>query len=187
MIVTRVTAGSVPVSLADAKEYLRVDHDEDDAVIAALTSAACNSVAENVGRVLTAEQWIVSIDSVYGDFEFPLAPVQSVDAIEYFDADDQAQTADVSDFYLFKDEDKATLRAKAGKSWPATARRDDAISITFTVGMQSVPDGLISAAKMLLGHWYETRSAVSSGQTSQEVPLGVQYLCDQARRTWVVA
>lgn len=187
MILRRVTVGVSALSLADAKAHLRVDHDDEDDLITALAESACASIAENVGRVLIEEQWTVAVAAVDGDFVLPLAPVRSVDAITYFDADDTEQAASVDDFYLFADDDCAILRPKAGKSWPATIAREDAITITITVGMTAVPPGLIAAAKLLLGHWYDTRAAVAMGQTPQEVPLGVQYLCDQARRNWVAA
>lgn len=187
MILHRVTIGASALSLADAKAHLRVDHNDEDDLIAALSLAACDSISENVGRVLTDEQWTVAVAAVDGDLVLPLAPVQSVDAITYFDAEDTEQTASVADFYLFADDDRAIMRPKAGKSWPATIAREDAITVTITVGMTAVPPGLIAAAKLLLGHWYDTRAAVAMGQAPQEVPLGVQYLCDQARRNWVSA
>lgn len=187
MMLRRVSAGTCPLSLSDAKAHLRVDHDDEDDLISALASAACDSIAENVDRVLSEEVWSVSVARVDGDFVFPLAPVQSIDAISYFDADDAEQSADVADFYLFADDYRAVIRPKAGKSWPATISREDAITVTVTVGMDTVPEGIMAAAKLLLAHWYDMRSAVSQGQTPQEIPLGVQYLCDQSRRQWVVS
>lgn len=187
MILRRVTIGASALSLADAKAHLRVMHDDEDDQITALAASACASIAENVGRVLTEEQWTVAVAAVDGDFVLPLAPVQSVDAITYFDADDTEQAASVDDFYLFADDDRAILRPKAGKAWPATIAREDAITVTITVGMTTVPPGLLAAAKLLLGHWYDTRAAVAMGQALQEIPLGVQYLCDQERRNWVSA
>lgn len=187
MILRQITAGASALSLLDAKAHLRVDHNDEDDLIAALADAACASIAENVGRVLAEGQWTVSVAAVDGDLVFPLAPVRSVDAITYYDANDAEQTASVGDFYLFADDDRAILRPKAGKSWPATIARDDAITVTITVGMDAVPPGLIAAAKLLLGHWYDTRAAVAMGQAPQEVPLGVQYLCDQERRNWMAA
>jgi len=187
MIMRRITIGASALSLDDAKAHLRVDHDDEDDLITALAESACASIAENVGRILTDEQWEISIAAVDGDLVLPLAPVQSVDAITYFDADDIEQTAPVTDFYFFADDDRAILRPKAGRSWPATIAREDAITITITVGMTMIPPGLIAAAKLLLGHWYDTRAAVNIGNITSELPLGVQYLCDQARRNWVTA
>lgn len=183
----RVTAGALALSLPDAKTHLRVTEDDEDDLIASLAAAACASIAENVGRVLTEEQWAVSVAAVDGDLVLPLAPVRSVDAITYFDPDDTEQTVSVGDFYLFADDERAILRPKAGKAWPATIAREDAITVTFTVGMETVPPGLLAAAKLLLGHWYASREAVVTGQAAQEIPLGVQLLCDQERRNWVAA
>lgn len=187
MISIRTVAGTVPLSLADAKAHIRVDYDDDDALITSLAAAACNAIAEDVGRVLTAETWTVAVPRQNGDLILPVRPVRSITNIAYFDRDDAPQTATVSDFYLFAHPDRPVVRPKDGKQWPDARERDDAITLTLSVGLTAVPDELLAAAKLLLGHWYEHREAVATGQTPAELPMAVRYLCDMHRAKWVAA
>lgn len=186
MIVTRTVAGDCALSLDDAKAHLRVDHDEEDALITSLAQAAHNVVSEAIGRVLTEETWTVALSGASGDLVLPVRPVKSVDAIAYFDADDAPQTATVSDFYLFQHPDRPSMRPKDGKAWPTVRLRDDAMTITLTAGMDAVPDELINAMKLLVGHWYQNREAASEKSLS-EAPMAVQLILDLHRDRWVAA
>lgn len=187
MILTRTVAGTVPLSLSDAKAHLRVDHSDEDGVIEALAAAACGAIAEDVGRVLSAETWTVALARPMGDVVLPIRPVRAITSIAYFDRDDQAQSASVDDFYLFAHPDRPVVRPKDGAQWPEARDRQDAITLTITVGLTSVPAELMAAIKLLLGHWYENREAVVIGQAPSEVPLAVRHLCDLHRAKWIAA
>lgn len=186
MIVTRTVAGACALSLVDAKVHLRVDHTEEDTLITSLAQAAHNVVSEAIGRVLTAETWTVALPGASGDLALPVRPVLTVESIAYFDGDDMPQTASVSDFYLFKDPDRPSMRPKDGKAWPSVRRRDDAMTITLTAGMASVPDELAAAMKLLVGHWYQNREAASEKALS-DAPMAVQMILDLHRDRWVAA
>lgn len=186
MIITRTVAGDCALSLDDAKVHLRVDGDDEDALITSLAQAAHNVVSEAIGRVLTEETWTVSLSGANGDLVLPVRPVQSIDAIAYFDPDDAEQTGTVADFYLFAHADRPVMRPKDGAAWPSVRRREDALTITLTAGMMAVPDELIAAMKLLVGHWYENREAVSEGNKG-EVPMAVEMILDLHRDRWVAA
>lgn len=186
MIVTRTVAGDCALSLEDAKAHLRVDHDDEDDLITALAQAAHNVVSEAIGRVLTLETWTVATGPVSGDLVLPVRPVRAVSSITYFDAADTSQSAVVGDYYLFFDPDRPRMRPKPGKAWPAAIQRDDAVTITLTAGLASVPDELVAGMKLLVGHWYANREAVTEAG-GKEMPLAVQMICDLHRDRWVAA
>lgn len=186
MLLSLVTAASaLPVSLADAKAHCRVDHSDEDALISAYLEAACLAVAEMSGRVLAAETWRLSIPGASGDLRLPKSPVKSVAAITYYDRDGIEQSATVSDFHLFADEDRAILRPKDGKSWPAVQSREDALSVDFVAGYDALPGNLLQAILLLTGHWYQNREVV--GQNVAELPLAVEAMVGISRRGWVAA
>ena len=186
MITSRVVAGACALSLDDAKEHLRVGGTDEDALITSFAQAAHNVVSEAIGRVLTEETWTVSVAAASGDLVLPVRPVLTVESIAYFDADDAPQSATVSDFYLFRHPDRPRLRPKDGKAWPSARRRDDAITVTITVGMSEVPAELISVMKLLVGHWYDNRESASE-KTLTEAPQAVQMILDLHRDRWVSA
>lgn len=189
MIVRQVTGPvAAPVTLAEIKAHCVVDFDDDDTLLTSLGAAAARSISAWSGRVLTTEVWSVSFAAGFcGDLVLPKSPVQSVDAITYFDADDVEQTASVADFYLTQGEDRAFLRPKAGISWPsANSRRADAITVQFTAGYSTGLDNLKTAVLAMTAHLYEHREAV--GDTAlAEIPLGVAALIEPDKLGWVAA
>jgi len=88
-LVLSVAPAAEPVSLADAKDHMRVDLGEDDTLITALIVAAKNKIEELTGRKFITQTWIWTFDEFFergdrrsGDILFlPLAPVSSVTSI----------------------------------------------------------------------------------------------------------
>lgn len=190
MYLSRVTpATSLPVTLTEALMQCRIDDasSPDVTLVQGFLSAAVQMVGESAGRVMATETWAMSIPTPSGDVALPKSPVQAITSIEYYDAADALQAATVGDFYLFKDDDRAALRPKPGKSWPSASSRDDAVRITFTCGYTAIPAGLRTAILLTVGHLYENREAVITGRTGQELPFGVEAFVEQHRLKWVAA
>ena len=70
----------------------------------------------------------------------PLAPVTAIDSVSYFDAGNVQQTLDTGAYDLFADARGAYVTRRSGQSWPATFRRTDAVSVTFTAGYGAAAD-----------------------------------------------
>lgn len=187
MIIQRSAAGTCALTTAAAKAHLRVDHSDEDTLIASLAQAAHNVVAQMTGRVLTEEEWTVAVSSVAGDLALPLCPVRSLDAISYYDAAGDAQSLDVAGFWLFAHPDRPVIRPKPGTAWPALQPREDALTVTVTAGLAAVPDELVTAMKLLVGHYYANREAVVTGYSVAELPLAVADLCSLHQSRWVAA
>lgn len=180
-----VGAEAFAVSLDDAREQCRVIGNQEDGLIEAYLFAALTYVGEATGRVLAAETWAASFDSVCGDLVLPKAPVKTVTAISYFDAAGVSQSALVADFLLIKDDDRATLRPISGKTWPPLQDRPDALTVTFTAGYSVIPAALKVAVLLIVGHLYEQRAAVADNMS--EVPFGARSFIDQYRLNWIAA
>jgi len=52
--------------------------------------------------------------------------------------------------------------------------------------MSEIPEELISAMKLLVGHWYQNREAVAESSNG-EVPMAVDMILDLHRDRWVAA
>lgn len=190
MFVTRtVDAVSYAASLAEVKAAARVTGSAEDTFLNLAIAGASDAVGEMAGRVLTAETWAYSLSAseIGADVVLPKSPVSSVSSISYFDADDGSQTANVSDFYLMKGDDRAVLRPKPGVAWPSVnADRDDALTITFVAGYSTCPNTLKQAVILLAVHRYQVRGQMVD-ERSVEVPFGVQELVNLERLGWVSA
>lgn len=189
MLLRQVTGPTVqPVTLAEAKDLAVIDHNFDDTMVNAMIAAASRAVGEMAGRTLTAETWALSVCSgIVCDLHLPKSPVQTLDSITYFDADDVEQTVPVTDFYLFKDDDRAFVRPKSGVAWPiANTLRADAISVTFTAGYTTCPPNLKHAVKMMIAHLYDNRQAVTE-DGANEIPMGVRDFIALDRIGWVTS
>lgn len=185
MLLSRVATGPQPVTVEMALDHLRQPEDS-LGYVQALLSASTALIGEKAGRVLTAETWDLSVASASGDIVLPKSPVQSITSISYFDAAGAVQAATVSDFYLFKDTDRAILRPKDGFSWPTLQTREDAMTVRFVAGYATIPDELRHAILLTLGHFFENREAVTD-RGMVELPYGVDALVAVHRLGWVAA
>lgn len=179
-----------PVAVESCKLDSKIECDEDDLLLEDYIAAACALVGGKdgiVGKILTAETWDLKLGAVSGCVVLPLSPVKSIASITYFDVDNQSQSLDVDDFYLYGDEDSAFIEPKSGVSWPSLYNRRDAITIRFVAGFGDpvdVPKNITRAIRLIVAHWYENRSAVLVGETAQELPLAVESLLGISRKGW---
>lgn len=187
MIMRRTSAaGTALVTLPEAKAHLRVTGTAEDALIAALITAASDFIGESSGRVLALETWKIMCPGFLGTVKLPKSPLIAITEIGYNDTAGAALTANLSDFSTIIGDDWGYICPKSGKSWPTsdTARLDGA-SITFTAGYSVLPDALRMAVLLMVGHYYVNREAV--GATQSELPLAVESLVASYRLGWAAA
>jgi uncharacterized phiE125 gp8 family phage protein len=141
--VRTVAPAETPVSLAEAKAHLRVDHDDQDDLITAQIRAATaylDGYAGILGRALITQTWRQDFDRFADRLTLPLSPVVTIDSISYFDASDVQHMLDPGIYGLLADARSAYVTLQPGQVWPATFRRADAVSVTFTAGYGSATD-----------------------------------------------
>lgn len=184
----RITAPTAqPVSLAEAKAHLRVDHDHEDATISALVASATSYLdgwSGILGRALVTQTWQQDMSELPGSgvVRLPLAPVRAVESILYRDPEGNMRN-------LAPDAYSAPLADGLGpfirvRERPATSRADDAVSVIFSAGYggpEDVPPALRQAILLLIGHWYRNREAVTEG-AAVELPFSVSVLVAPFRR-----
>jgi uncharacterized phiE125 gp8 family phage protein len=149
-----------PLTLAEAKQFLRVEHTDDDATIASLIATARTQVESMARCALIAQTWRLVRDAwpVGGRIVLKRGPLFSVVAARVFDAAGNAITVDPETFAL----DKASA-AIAAPPWslPVPGRSAAGIEIDVVLGFgstaASVPEPLRQAVRLLLTHWYENR------------------------------
>jgi len=177
-------------TISDLKEHLRVEHDDEDQYIYSLMSAATSfvDVTGALGKALINQTWGEWIGPNPRTVLLSLGPVQSVDAIKYYDADNNLQTSTLSQFWILGTAGQTTVTPKTGYKWPTTFNRDDAIKIEYTIGHgtsgSSIPQAVRHAMLMLIGHYYENRENELIGTISKTLPFGFEDLINSQRSSW---
>jgi uncharacterized phiE125 gp8 family phage protein len=179
-----------PVSLAEAKQHLRVDTADDDTYIGSLIKAAREWVEEYLDRSLVYTQWQVKADLFPVEFEVPRPPMATdgtftAVVLSYEATDGTTKTVAGSDYRVDRDATPAVVRNVYNGTWPSDAVYDsNAITLTFWAGYgadaTNVPQVVKHACLMLVAHWYERRMAADA-MGAREVPLGVRALLDSGR------
>lgn len=187
---TLVTAPtSEPISLAEAKAWLRLEIDEDDAIVSALISAARGAVENHARRALLTQTWKLQTRSLdeHARLVLPRAPLQSVQSFKYL-VSGVATTWSSTDYVVVPGL-PGRVHPIGASWWPTADDRDDAYEITFRAGhadtIAGVPADVAELARtaifLLIGHWYEHREAVIAGTIASDLPLGVATLCQALR------
>jgi uncharacterized phiE125 gp8 family phage protein len=169
MTLTIVTpAASEPVSLAEAKLFLRIDHNSEDSLIATLIGAAREAVEAGCGRALITRRVRESLDiwrrDAVGGAELGLGPVTNVVAVRLI-ADNGAQSViDPARYRLDGRGDRPRLVFDTGL--PATLRSVGGIEIEYDAGFASdapsLPVSLRLATLHIVAALYEARQGGAS-------------------------
>lgn len=185
MVVVKTESSVEPVTLNDAKLHLRVDYDDDDALIAPMIKAARGYCETWTGRTFIEKALELSLDIF--PFEnyvrLPGQPVTAISSMKYTDSDGVEHSMSVGTDYLV-DIDGGRVVLPYGGSWPsATLYPVNPVKVDYAAG-GSVPEAVVQAIKLLIGHWYENREAVMVGTISKEVEFSVHALLSQHRDRW---
>jgi len=176
-------AAKDPVTLAEAKLHLRVDHSADDDLITTLITAATKWGEAYTKRAFISQTWDMILDCFPNDetiIYLPKSPIQSITSIKYNDTDGNEQTLATTVYtYDTTTSVPARIFLKESQEWPDTQDQGNAVTIKFVTGYgddeTDVPAPILAAIKLLIGHWYDQREAASS-LSYKEVPMAVESL-----------
>lgn len=191
-----------PVTLAQAKNYIKIDtSDDDDLIENIILPAARAKVEEATSLALMPQTWVMALDRWpsllrkeywpepsprLGDMLFPRWPVQSV-VITYLDSAGNTNTVPSSTYRLDSTNQPARIVLRYGQSWPSSAQLEFGPSIVITglcgsTGGQGAVDPRAKLAILrIFNHLYDNRLEVIVDQRIRaiEIPQGAQELIDQ--------
>lgn len=187
--VQTVAPAALPVTLAEAKAHLRVDHSDEDALIGTLLQAAVDHLdgySGVLGRCLINQTWRVDFWTWQPAFRLPFPDVSSISSVVYSDVDNAEQTVSESLYELIEDAQGALVKTLDDFTDPTLYDdRSDAVRITFVAGYgddaADVPSAIKAAILLMVGHWYQHREAVTAGST-ETLPMAVEALITPYRR-----
>lgn len=161
-----------PVSLAEAREHLKLDADSgthpEDATLAAYIAAAREHVENLTGRTLVTTSRTDYFDAWQDEFVLLWAPVSAVASVKYVALDGTLTTLATTVYRV----DVASLRARVtleyDQTWPDAREVTNAIQIAYTTGPAVATTGALKQAVLLTAaHWFENRAPVGPGSLSE--------------------
>lgn len=141
--VRTIAPADAPVSLAEAKAHLRVDHDDQDDLITAQIKAATaylDGYAGILGRALVTQTWRQDFATFADRLPLPVSPVIAIVSVSYFDAGNVQQVVDPGNYALHADRRGVHVALQTGNAWPRTFGCVDAVSVTFSAGYGAAAD-----------------------------------------------
>lgn len=180
--------GAEPVSVSDARSWLRVVHEEEDALITSLIAAARERVEALTGRALiarglceTLDDWPrARTDGRSGAVRLPAPPLISVEAVRIYGAAGAPELWSADEYQVDTRSDPGRIIPLAPFSLPRPGRRAAGIEIDFTAGYgpdpQDVPGPLREAVLRLAAHAYGGRLAPEAERGEGQLPDGVAHL-----------
>jgi len=153
-----------PFSRADAKRFLRIEHETDDELIEALIASARREIELATRRVLVAQRWRIVLHRWprSGRITSPVNPLKALEAVRVYDEAGAADAVDTAVFTL----DTASVPALIDCSRlniPAPGRSVAGIELDVSAGYglpADVPEPFVQAIRLLVARSYESRDRV---------------------------
>lgn len=176
MSLSLVTSATVyPVTTAEAKAHLNVDHTEDDTLIAALIAAATEQAEIFTGRTYCQQTWDYAFDAFPEDqIELPKYPVVSITHIKYTDQTTSPliNTVSTSVYGLDSGVNPSVVYLTYGQTWPSASYQTNSITVRFITGYAAsgspldyaaeVPEAVKTAIKVMVTKLYDHRGETST-------------------------
>lgn len=152
-----------PISLAEAKNWLKAVGTADDTIISMLISAERGVLEDKLNQKLVTQTIEEKQDKFpLGNEPIYLAanPVQSITSIVYKDAASSTAVLSTDVYELDNTSERARIYLKEGQTWPVTISEKERVSITYVAGYgaaSAVPDKLKKILYHMIGYAYENR------------------------------
>ena len=159
-----------PVTLAEAKAHLRIDHTAEDDYIEDFVIPAARRYAETLTqRAFITQTWILRMNGFGVDpIVLPRPPLVSITSIAYTDSagDSQTWSASATGYVLERPTGEysmnATVQPAYSVSYPTTRDIVDSVVITYVAGYGAasvVPVGIKQGVLMLVDDLYSHRGS----------------------------
>lgn len=165
-------AATNPITTAEVKSHLNIDHTDDDTYLDTLIAAATDHCENYTLRSFVTRTYTGTLAAFTNEILLPRPNGLTVTSVKYYDEDNAQQTLATSVYGTDFTQEPALIYLKDGQSWPALYDRPNPIEVIWTAGYgaaSAVPEGIKVIIKLLVGEWYKNRESGSSSKTSTHV------------------
>jgi len=155
---TSVKPVTEPVTVAEAKTYLKIDGFDEDTLLSSFITPA-RIVCENfLNRSLLTQTKILSFDYFEGkDIRLPYPPIQSITSLTTHDKNNTPTVYDSSNYLLSNE----MLIVNDNSNLPTELRKHYAIDIEYVAGYgdnaSDVPEAIKQGIIFQIAHYYEAQ------------------------------
>ena len=175
-----VAPAEEPITTAEAKLHLRVDHGDEDAYIDKKVKQARQHFEEITRRALVNTTFELKLDAFPTEIRPPRSPLSSVSSITYVDTNGDTQTLSASVYSVDTDTEPGRISLAFNQSWPDIREQNNAVVVTFVAGYGAaatdVPAALVQPVEILMAHFYELRVPVVVGTIATKIPMHIESL-----------
>jgi len=191
MIQVTTPPATEPVTLQEAKNQLRLFHNDEDTIIGSYIKAARQYCEEVQNRAYISQDILYTINHWPSRprILLPRPPLIEVFSIYYFDRENVPNPVDPAIYEVDADSEPAVIMLNENETWPTEPLRPyNAIKITYRAGYgaaDDVPFTVKQAIMFLVAHYYENREEVAArGHIPQIMPMAARHLLNMDRVSW---
>jgi uncharacterized phiE125 gp8 family phage protein len=178
-LIRTVDPSAEPVTLAEVKAHLRLDHGSEDDLLIGLIRAAREDVERTAGLALLDQAWRLVLDKWprNGCVAVMRHPIREILSVTAYGSEGEASVMNPASYQADTVSRPARLHFDAP---PGALRAINGIEIDFTAGFgeagTDVPDLLRRAILLLVAHWYEFRTSFGPDDQPISYPAGYERL-----------
>ena len=148
--------GNEIITLGDVKNYVRIDSDDDNAIITNMITQARIWCENYISRDIVPKNRTYYMDSTSGLFDLPFAPVATIESVTV-----EGEAATYTEYGL----DDLSIELDGGPS--------NNVKITYTTA--GLNDGLIKQALLqMVSNLYDNRADFVTGTIVSDIPTNVK-------------
>ncbi len=171
-----------PVTLDEAKDYLRVDSSDEDTLIQALIKTAREWVEAYTGLALITQTWDAFWDGWCDPFIVPYSPLVSVTTLKYTDGNGTQQTLANTVYSVDTDATPGKVWLAYNQTWPTAREIPNTIEMRFLAGYgltpADVPHAIRTAIKIIVDDRWQHRESEIIGASVEQLPVVHNLLCN---------
>ena len=148
--------GNEIITLADVKNYVRIDSDDDNAIITNMIAQARLWCENYISRDIVPKNRTYYMESTSGLFDLPFAPVATIESVTV-----EGEAATYTEYGL----DDLSIELDGGPSLN--------VKVTYTTA--GLSDGLVKQALLqMVSNYYDNRADFEIGKAVNEIPTNVK-------------
>lgn len=161
---------ALPIPLDVLRTRLRIEVEDDDAILASLSIAAAELIEKETALALSSSTRTAKVVP-FRRWVAPVQPMTSVTSVQYVDSSGTTQTLPTDQWYLDETDELPALMFDAD----VTPKENTSLTVTYVAGYTTVPHALQQCIVGLVGAWYANPEA-SSVASLQDVSLAYKYI-----------